>query len=165
VGRACRPGAVALRSVGGKWSWLTNDQKGNEWDLSERVPPFSHLSHLECGSCGRRYDADVPQGVCACGSPLLAPYDLTSVAGAVRPADFRNIGSPPDYGGRRPYCRHCDGEPLESIPREYIEAGRALGAGKWYNLLHVRVRAALPGIVTGCVSPWGSPGRASWPSR
>jgi ABC-type nitrate/sulfonate/bicarbonate transport system permease component len=38
---------------------------------------------------------------------------------------------------------------LDSVPSELIEAGRVLGANRFYNLLHVRVRAALPGIVTG----------------
>ncbi|MDA8322127.1 MAG: ABC transporter permease [Actinomycetota bacterium] len=38
---------------------------------------------------------------------------------------------------------------LDSVPVELIEAGRVLGAGRGYNLMHVRVRAALPGIVTG----------------
>jgi ABC-type nitrate/sulfonate/bicarbonate transport system permease component len=38
---------------------------------------------------------------------------------------------------------------LDSVPPELIEAGRVLGAGRFYNLMHVRVRAALPGIVTG----------------
>lgn len=38
---------------------------------------------------------------------------------------------------------------LEAVPSEFIEAGKVLGAGQWYNLLHVRVRAALPGIITG----------------
>ena len=39
---------------------------------------FSHLSHLECARCGRRHDASAVQGVCDCGSPLLARYDLES---------------------------------------------------------------------------------------
>ena len=38
---------------------------------------------------------------------------------------------------------------LEAVPPELLEAGKVLGAGPGYNLLHVRVRAALPGIVTG----------------
>ncbi|MHB1430708.1 MAG: ABC transporter permease [Streptosporangiaceae bacterium] len=38
---------------------------------------------------------------------------------------------------------------LDNVPVELIEAGRVLGAGRGYNLMHVRVRAALPGIVTG----------------
>jgi threonine synthase len=39
----------------------------------------SALSHLECGRCGRRYDADEPQNLCECGTPLLARYDLDAV--------------------------------------------------------------------------------------
>ena len=38
---------------------------------------------------------------------------------------------------------------LDNVPVELIEAGRVLGAGRGYNLMHVRVRAALPSIVTG----------------
>ncbi len=42
---------------------------------------FSSLSHLECPRCYARYDAQVLQGVCPTdGSPLLARYDLESVA-------------------------------------------------------------------------------------
>jgi threonine synthase len=39
----------------------------------------SHLTHLECARCHARHDAFVPQGVCSCGSPLLARYDLTGI--------------------------------------------------------------------------------------
>lgn len=41
---------------------------------------FSALSGLECSRCGTSYDADVVQGTCSCGSPLLARYDLEKVA-------------------------------------------------------------------------------------
>ena len=37
---------------------------------------YSALSHLECPRCGARHDADLVQGTCTCGSPLLARYDL-----------------------------------------------------------------------------------------
>ncbi|MGI8531721.1 MAG: threonine synthase [Geodermatophilaceae bacterium] len=41
---------------------------------------FSALSHLECPRCGARHNPSVFQGVCpACGSPLLARYDLAAV--------------------------------------------------------------------------------------
>jgi threonine synthase len=41
----------------------------------------SALSHLECSACGTRYDADVPQNLCAQdGKPLLARYDLAAAA-------------------------------------------------------------------------------------
>lgn len=41
---------------------------------------FSYLKDLECPKDGRRYDANVPQKLCECGSPLLARYDLEAVA-------------------------------------------------------------------------------------
>jgi threonine synthase len=50
--------------------------------------PFSYLTHLECGRCGRRYDAMVVQGLCECGSPLLARYDLPAVAAALDRAEL-----------------------------------------------------------------------------
>jgi threonine synthase len=50
--------------------------------------PFSYLTHLECGRCGDRYDSGVLQGLCACGSPLLARYDLPAAAAAVDRAEL-----------------------------------------------------------------------------
>jgi threonine synthase len=41
---------------------------------------LSTLSHLECGRCGRRHEADKPQNLCECGTPLLARYDLDAVS-------------------------------------------------------------------------------------
>lgn len=58
---------------------MTPDQPGRR---------FSYLDHLECGRCQRRYDPHVPQGVCECGSPLLARYDLGAAAAALDPAEF-----------------------------------------------------------------------------
>jgi threonine synthase len=44
------------------------------------VRRWSALDHLECPRCGATHDAFVRQGVCpACGSPLLARYDLAAV--------------------------------------------------------------------------------------
>jgi threonine synthase len=49
----------------------------------------SALTHLECPRCGRQHDAFVPQNVCtACGSPLLARYDLDAVRERVTPQDI-----------------------------------------------------------------------------
>ena len=61
----------------------------------ERVarPPYSALSHLECARCGTGYDATRAQGLCSCGSPLLARYDLSQAAQADR-ADIAR--RPPD---------------------------------------------------------------------
>ncbi len=40
---------------------------------------FSFLSHLECARCHALSSADIPAHLCACGSPLLARYDLDAV--------------------------------------------------------------------------------------
>lgn len=50
--------------------------------------PYSYLTHLECGRCGDRYDSGVLQGLCQCGSPLLARYDLPAVAAALDRAEL-----------------------------------------------------------------------------
>lgn len=44
---------------------------------------FSYLDHLECGRCSKIYDANVVQGLCECGSPLLVRYDLSSLKNAL----------------------------------------------------------------------------------
>jgi threonine synthase len=56
--------------------------------------PYSALSHLECARCGAVHGADAVRGLCGCGSPLLARYDLS---GAAALADRAEIGRrPPD---------------------------------------------------------------------
>ncbi|MGY4688299.1 threonine synthase [Salibacterium sp. K-3] len=40
---------------------------------------YSYLSHLYCPRCSRKYDADGPQHVCSCRSPLLAAYDMDAL--------------------------------------------------------------------------------------
>ena len=91
--------------------------------------PYSALSHLDCPRCGARHDADLVQGTCPCGSPLLARYDLGQVA--VSPRDI--AGRPPDLWRyhellpvRAPGRVVSLGEgmtPLIALPR----LGRALG--------------------------------------
>jgi threonine synthase len=44
------------------------------------------LTHCECPRCATTYDADTLLGVCRCGSPLLARYDLDQVQRAVTPS-------------------------------------------------------------------------------
>jgi threonine synthase len=93
--------------------------------------PYSALSHLDCPRCGARHDADQRHGTCACGSPLLARYDLRQVA---RQASPRGIaGRPADLWRyhellpvRQPGSVVSLGEgmtPLLAMPR----LGRALG--------------------------------------
>ncbi|TCC02727.1 threonine synthase [Kribbella soli] len=49
---------------------------------------FSALSHLECPRCGVTHDADQIIGLCPCGSPLLARYDVPVVQSALKKADL-----------------------------------------------------------------------------
>ncbi|SEB97376.1 NitT/TauT family transport system permease protein/taurine transport system permease protein [Rhizobiales bacterium GAS188] len=38
---------------------------------------------------------------------------------------------------------------LAGVPDEMLNAARCLGASEWYTMLHVRIRAAVPQIITG----------------
>jgi threonine synthase len=79
------------------------------------VRPYSALSHLECARCGARHDAAAVQGLCPCGSPLLARYDLGLAAALTGPAQI----------GRRPadLWRYHELLPVTS-------AGRAVSLGE-----------------------------------
>ena len=46
------------------------------------------LTHCECPRCGAVHDASTVLGVCSCGSPLLARYDLDAVRARVTPAEI-----------------------------------------------------------------------------
>jgi threonine synthase len=57
--------------------------------------PYSALSHLECARCGAVHDGTGVQGLCSCGSPMLARYDIERAAAqldrddiALRPPDL-----------------------------------------------------------------------------
>ncbi len=43
---------------------------------------MSHVSHLECSVCARRYEAGQVQTLCECGGPLLVRYDLEKAKAA-----------------------------------------------------------------------------------
>lgn len=45
---------------------------------------MSYLLHLECPKCGERRSAMEVVNLCACGSPMLARYDLERLASAVK---------------------------------------------------------------------------------
>lgn len=47
---------------------------------------MSYVTFLECPKCGRQHDPNVPQNLCACGSPLLVRYDLPAVEAAASKA-------------------------------------------------------------------------------
>ena len=91
---------------------------GEHLRLTTRV-----LSHCECPRCGRTFDADTLLGVCRCGSPLLARYDLDAARRAVTPAVI--AGRPPDLWRYR-----------ELLPVRDPSAVVTLGEG-WTPLLPV----------------------------
>jgi threonine synthase len=52
---------------------------------------FSALLHLECSQCDRQYDADRLQTFCRdCNAPLLARYDLETIADRLSPLEVKN---------------------------------------------------------------------------
>jgi threonine synthase len=55
---------------------------------------YSALSHLQCARCGARHDGTQVQGLCSCGSPMLARYDIERVAAQLDRADIAS--RPPD---------------------------------------------------------------------
>ena len=38
---------------------------------------------------------------------------------------------------------------LDGVPQEMLNCARCLGASEWYTMIHVRIRAAMPQIITG----------------
>jgi threonine synthase len=68
---------------------------------------MSYLTHLECGLCGRSYDADKIWNLCTeCKRPLLARYDLEKARRELSRDNFSetssrdNLSSPPTPGER-----------------------------------------------------------------
>jgi threonine synthase len=55
---------------------------------------YSALARLDCAKCGISHNADRVQGLCECGAPLLARYDIERLAATVSPADL--AARPPD---------------------------------------------------------------------
>ncbi|HUP00105.1 MAG TPA: threonine synthase [Gemmatimonadota bacterium] len=49
------------------------------------------IDHLECARCGEAQRADRLQNLCTCGGPLLARYDLASLAGRWRREDLAGL--------------------------------------------------------------------------
>ncbi len=76
---------------------------------------YSTLSYLSCPRCKATYKADLPQGTCSCGSPLLARYEL-ELAG--------RLTSPGELAGRPPTLWRYH----ELLP--VGEAGAAVGFGE-----------------------------------
>lgn len=95
---------------------------------------FSYLTQLECSRCHEHYDATEVQGLCACGSPLLARYDLDAVREAtspsaisVRPPDLWRYHELLPVGSAEAIVTLGEGmTPLLELPR----LGPVLGAGR-----------------------------------
>jgi threonine synthase len=56
---------------------------------------ISHISHLECPECRKKYSADNVATFCVCGSPLFVMYDMRdvmeSVANEAFPSDLNSM--------------------------------------------------------------------------
>jgi len=64
-------------------------QGGPEYARDNPMQATSFLSHLECGLCGERLEADRLWNLCPkCQKPLLARYDLAAARSALEPADL-----------------------------------------------------------------------------
>lgn len=74
--------------------------------------PVSALSHLECAlPCGAGpFDPRMPHHLCPCGAPLLARYDLASLAESWRPETL--VGRPPTLWRYHEVLPDADGEPV-----------------------------------------------------
>lgn len=82
------------------------------------------LSHCECPRCATTHDADSLLGLCACGSPLLARYDIDAVRRTITPSG--TAGRPADLWRYR-----------ELLPVRNPSSIVTLGEG-WTPLLPVR---------------------------
>ncbi|MFQ5854183.1 MAG: threonine synthase [Anaerolineae bacterium] len=85
---------------------------------------MSYLNCLACPKCEARYDAGELHNLCACGSPLLAVYDLERLAADLRPADLA--------GRTRTLWRYREFLPVAD-PANIV----SLGEG-WTPTLHAR---------------------------
>jgi threonine synthase len=104
-----------------------------------RLPPRHAFRGLECARCARAWPADA--GLCACGAPLLARYDLDRLRVSFRP---ESVAGRPRFLWRyaevlppvRPITLGEGGTPL-------LEAGR-LGAALGLQRLLVKDEAVNP---------------------
>ena len=93
----------------------------------------SFLTHLECGRCGRSFEADRLWNLCPeCGKPLLARYDLVGAGRAV---------APDELAGREPTLWRYG----ELLPVRDPANRLTLGEG-WTPLVHATRLEAETGI-------------------
>src|SRR5215213_3978993 len=92
-----------------------------------------YVSHLECGACGREYEARRLHNLCTeCGKPLLVRYDLERAARSLTKESLR--------GRRADLWRY-----REVLPVERDENIVSLGEG-WTPLLRAERLGALVGL-------------------
>ncbi len=112
----------------------------------------SYLTHLECGACGERLEADRLWNLCPkCGKPLLARYDL----GAARAAFGRAA-----LGGREPTMWRY----RELLPVRDLRFKLCLGEG-FTPLAHARRLGAETGFETLYVKDEGLNPTGSFKAR
>ncbi|MGL4650551.1 MAG: threonine synthase, partial [Caldilineaceae bacterium] len=98
---------------------------------------LSALTHLECGKCGRTFDADRLMNLCPeCRRPLLARYDLARAAQTLTRDSLRT---------REESLWRYE----EVLPVRRREAQIRLGEG-WTPLVHARTL----GAEIGCADTW-----------
>lgn len=73
------------------------------------LPAASTLTHLECPECGAQLDAGRLQGLCSCGSPLLARYDLERAR--------RSLATHPLAARRKDMWRYSEVLPVQDPSR------------------------------------------------
>ncbi|MDN5347863.1 MAG: threonine synthase [Clostridia bacterium] len=99
---------------------------------------MSFLTHLECPKCGAAYDPSQVVNLCACGSPLLARYDLERLARAVTKEDL--------VGRRADLWRYWEFLPLErkenivSLGEGFTPILRAPNLGRELRLKHLYIK-------------------------
>jgi len=97
---------------------------------------FSYLTDLRCPRCGNRFPADVVQGTCTCGSPLLARYDLARLAAE----SSRDV-----FAGREPSLwRYHELLPV-SAPENVVTLGE--GLTPLLPLPRLGARIGVPGLL------------------
>lgn len=95
---------------------------------------MSYLDHLECPRCGARHDAGELHNLCACGSPLLAVYDLAALAAGLQPSDLAH--RPPDMWRYREFLPVADPRHIVSLGEGWTPTlparrlGQRLGLGR-----------------------------------
>jgi threonine synthase len=112
----------------------------------------SFLTHLECGLCGTRQDADRLWNLCPeCGRPLLARYDLEAAGRALRRDEF---------AGRAPSLWRY----RELLPVRDARFVLSLGEG-WTPLVHARRLGEAVGLERLYVKDEGLNPTASFKAR